>query len=280
MTTDTNTSNLTEAQKAVIDRAVAAAKARKEAKEKAAAAAAVTEPKEKPAKKATEKTSTKEDKEKTAAEKKANREKELAESKAKREAEKAEKDAQRAKEKAERDADREARKAAKAAEKTTKEQARLEAKATKHMTKVEKYRSTLPAIDSTTKAVLDLVLSGGLTDGQKAVLAAHLAFENRVASTVRSAKGGTKLTVGQTVEIVSSDRDARLIGCKGTVTQVRKIRVLVSVPGRNKDCYLFTSDVIPAEAVVEPAAEAEPQFLAPDTDDATDAPTTDEAANG
>lgn len=257
----------TDAQQSVIDRAVAAAKARAAAK----AAAGGKTPK------ATEATEKKEKKEKAPKAKKEKTVKaakveptaeQIEESKAAKAAAKAEKEAKRAADKALRDAEREVKKAEREAKKSAKAAERASTRKPAHMGKVEKAGAKLPNMGDAVRSVYDLVTGSDLTEGQMAILGAHLAHFNRVRATVRSAE--CSLTEGQTVEIVSSDRDARLIGLRGTVAQVRKIRVLVDIPGHAKQAYLFLSDVAPcaSESVgtVEPEAN-EPEFLAPEVEE-------------
>ena len=250
-------------QQNAIDKAIAAAKARAEAKRAAIAEGKTSDEPKSPVVKAAKV--------------------------AKAPVDKAAREAERLAAKQIRDAARVEKKALKATEKALKDQDRAPA----HMSKVEKAGASLPQMDDTTLSAYDLVRTGDLTEGQLAILVAHLGHYNRVRATIRSATC-TKLEVGQTVEIVASDRDPRIIGKKGVVSQVRKIRVMVSVPGLKKDAYLFVADVapytaveeapitespanildeVPAEATietVEPEATEDTDFLAPDatgTDD-------------
>ena len=168
---------------------------------------------------------------------------------------KEDREAKRLADKAVRDAAREVKKAQKAAEKAAKSVDKLPA----HMGKVEKAGAALPQMDDSTLAAYDLVRGGDLTEGQLAILVAHLGHYNRVRATVRSAD--CKLVEGQTVEIIASDRDPRLIGKRGTISQVRKIRVLVTVPGMRKEAYLFAADVAPYTATEEAPAVAPGNIL-------------------
>ena len=135
---------------------------------------------------------------------------------------------------AERRADRQAAREAKKANKPT---------STAHSSKVEKAGAKLPKRNNVVDALYHQVISETPTEGEVAILIAHLAHYNRVRATERS-RVATGIAVGDTVEIVSSDRDSRLIGRTGTVTQVRKIRVMVDLGGK-KPAYLFLSDVSP-----------------------------------
>ena len=255
MTTETTT--LTEievptAQQGAIDRAIAAAKARVAAKA-AAGNAQVTEKAEKIEKAP----KVKKDKVVKGA---------VAEKDSTKEEKKAVRDQERA-------AAKELRDAARATKKSENEEAKI-AKNTvpAHMIKVTKAGAKLPILDDATRSAFEFVTTAGLTEGQMAILGAHLAHFNRTQATQRSTE--VHLTEGQHVEIISSDRDPRLIGRRGTITQVRKIRVLVNMEDTDKEAYLFCSDVTPISEdvyMVEPEAVStddleEPTFMAPEVD--------------
>lgn len=257
-TENTVVENKADMTASAIDKAVAAAQARKAAKE--ANGDAPKAPRaEKPAKEKKVKEKTKK-----AAEAKAEpTAEELAAAKAAKDAAKAEKDAERAAAKAVRETERATKKAERDAERAKKAAEKAATRKPAHMGKVEKAGAKLPVLDEATAAVFGLVTDEGLTEGQMAILGAHLAHFNRVRATLRSAE--CDLSEGQTVEIVSSDRDARLIGLVGTIAQVRKIRVLVDIPGHARQAYLFASDVAP---ITEAETESEePTFLAPEAED-------------
>lgn len=180
------------------------------------------------------------------------------------EAAKAEKAAAREAKKAARETERAAAKAARDAARAVKKAEKAASTKPAHLGKVDKAGAKLPTLSDAARATYDLVTGAGLDEGQMAVLVAHLAHFNRRAATIRSLT--SKLEVGQTVTVVSSDRDAKLIGRTGTVTQVRKIRVLVDLGGK-KPAYLFCSDVAPVAASAEEDT-AEPQFLTPEAPEA------------
>lgn len=119
-----------------------------------------------------------------------------------------------------------------------------------HMKKVEKAAAQLPKMSESLKEVFDNVISQNLTEGQVAILCAHLAHHNRVRATIRSRETQNVFEVGQTVEIISSDNNPRLIGKRGTVTEVRKIRIFVDV-GTTNPAYLFTADVVPVTGTID-----------------------------
>ena len=165
-------------------------------------------------------------------------------------AEKAAKDKERAEKKTARDLER-------AAKKAKKEAVVEEVKKGAHMGKVVKALESLPAMDNDVQSAFELVCGAGLNEGQIAILLAHLSNHNRAAQTVHSRE--TKLVEGQRVKVIGSDRDARLIGKVGHITQVRKIRCLVQLDDMAKESYLFLADVVPFtdEPVAPPVVEKE-----------------------
>jgi len=207
-----------------IDKAIAAAQARKAAKEGGPAVGAPATKEPKPAK---EPKTPKEPKE-------PKRVKPSDEEKA---AKQAAKDAERATRKAEREVLR-------ATKKAEKDAARKPA----HMSKVEKAAEKLPELNAEAQNALNEITSN-FTAAQVSALASHLQYFNRVKATERALT--QKLTAGDTVRIVSGD--ARFIGCEGTVTKSQRIRCYCSVPGAKKDVYLFTSDV---EVIAQATAQA------------------------
>lgn len=188
-----------------IDRAIAAAKARKEAKA-ANAATNGDAPSETAKRPKTEKV------QKTDAEKNA---------------EAAQKEADRLERKRVRDAEREARRAEKEANKKA-----------PHMSKVVKAAARLPELDDRSAQAFNDITTN-FTREQISALQAHLMHFNRVKATESSL--GQKLAVGDEVRIVSGD--TKFTGRNGTVVKVQRIRCYVEVPGVNKPVYLFTSDV-------------------------------------
>jgi hypothetical protein len=155
---------------------------------------------------------------------------------------------------ARRDADRAAKAEARNVERLARKEAREAKKAerqadrkTPHFSKIEKAGASLPALTTNSQETYDLVCSAGLDQGEVTALIAHLGHYNRVRAT--EASFGVKFENGQRVQILSSDRDARLIGKFATITQVRKIRVLVDLEDTGKEAYLFLSDIVPAAAV-------------------------------
>lgn len=193
-----------------IDRALAAAKARKEAKDPGADAA----PKATPSK---PKAQMQESIDKTAA--------------------KLAKDAAREARQAQIKVDREARRAAKAAEKNTGKPA--------HMKKIDRAASKLPTLNDQMQLTFNEVTTNYSAE-QITALALHLQHFNRVKATERALS--QKVEAGASIRIIGGD--PKYIGMMGTVAKAQRIRCFVDVPGFKKPVYLFTSDVeVVVEAV-------------------------------
>jgi len=149
-------------------------------------------------------------------------------------------------------ADREARKTAREAAKAEKAAARAAATADKvpaHMKKVAKAAEKLPQLRTDVQLAFSDIVSNFSRD-QIAALALHLQHHNRVAATQRAAT--MKLENGDTVRIVGGD--PKYIGMSGTVDRAQRIRCYVMVPGVRKPVYLFTSDVEKVQALAEAAS--------------------------
>jgi len=193
-----------------IDRALAAAKARKEAKDPGVDAA----PKATPSK---PKAQMQESIDKTAA--------------------KLAKDAAREARQAQIKVDREARRAAKAAEKNTGKPA--------HMKKIDRAASKLPTLNDQMQLTFNEVTTNYSAE-QITALALHLQHFNRVKATERALS--QKVEAGASIRIIGGD--PKYIGMMGTVAKAQRIRCFVDVPGFKKPVYLFTSDVeVVVEAV-------------------------------
>jgi ATPase subunit of ABC transporter with duplicated ATPase domains len=149
--------------------------------------------------------------------------------------------------------ERTARRTARAATAAAKAEARAAASSSRtpaHMKKVTKAAEKLPAMTSTTAALFGEA-TANLSRDQVAALALHLQHYNRAAATMRAATA--KLENGDEVRIVGGD--PRFIGMRGKVDRAQRIRCYVEVPGVRKPVYLFTSDVerVEAEAVAATA---------------------------
>lgn len=127
-------------------------------------------------------------------------------------------------------ADRAARKAAKAAE-------RANGKAP-HMKKIEKAAAALPAMSDATQLSFNEITTN-LSAAQINALALHLQHFNRVKATERALN--QQLEVGQQVRIIGGP--TKHVGKIATVDRAQRIRCFVNIPGVSKPVYLFTSDV-------------------------------------
>ncbi len=114
-----------------------------------------------------------------------------------------------------------------------------------HMKKIDNARSKLPQLSGYSQTVFDELIVN-LPAEQLTALALHLQHYNRLKATQRAVS--TTIELGHEVKIIGGD--PKFIGKIGTITEVRRIRCFVNVPGVKKPVYCFTSDVevIPALA--------------------------------
>jgi hypothetical protein len=136
--------------------------------------------------------------------------------------------AARAAAKATREAERQKRREAKTAD----------AKGPVHMKKVEKAASKLPGLNETAQ-VLFTDITTNLSAAQVAAIALHLQHFNRLKATERAID--QRVAAGARVTIVGGD--PRYVGMTGTVDRAQRIRCYVNVPGVRRPVYLITSDV-------------------------------------
>lgn len=153
---------------------------------------------------------------------------------------------ERADAKAAKDAERETKKAARIAERAAKKAAKPVRAASAHMAKVQKYELSLPAPSDEVKEMLEATTA--LSVGDLNVLASWVALEARKRATANST--GRKLSVGDQVRITSGNQ-TRYIGKEGTVSRTNRIRCFVTVPGFDREVYLFAGDV----TVIEKATQ-------------------------
>jgi hypothetical protein len=218
-----------------IDRALAAAKARKAAKvaagvevEAPVVKAKVEKPKAEKTPKAPKVKAVDADKEAKAAERAAAREAR----KADKAAAKAAEEAAKADAKAKRAAEREAKKAAKSAEKTDKKPA--------HMKKVDRARAKLNKLSEAAELIFSEVVGNfGVTAIED--IAEHLMVHARAYKTQR-ALTQTQLPLGATVRITGGDR--RYLGMTGKVVHSQKLRAKVEVEGMAKPVYIYTGEAV------------------------------------
>lgn len=145
------------------------------------------------------------------------------------------KQAQLKQEREERRQAREAKKAERASQRETDLSTR---KNNAHMKKVETAKLRLPIMDAPSETAYNELINK-LTDQQLCTLAEHLRFKARLTST-KSAPT-TALAVGTRVRITNGE--GRYIGLVGTVTKSQRLRSFVSVPKYRRDAYVFTSDL-------------------------------------
>ena len=122
------------------------------------------------------------------------------------------------------------RKAAKAQEKASGKPA--------HMKKIEKAAGKLPELTEQAQLLFNEATSN-FGAAQLTALALHLQHFNRVKATERALN--QKLEIGMSVRIIGGD--PKFIGMTGTVDRAQRIRCYVAVAGIKKPVYLFTSDV-------------------------------------
>lgn len=147
-------------------------------------------------------------------------------------------------------AQRAERKAARDAARAEKVAARNAARQPAHMKKVEKAAERLSPLGDAAQLLFNEATTN-LTATELAALATHIQHFNRVKATERALS--QVIEAGQTVTVIAGD--PRFIGKTGTVAKAQRIRCYVTIEGFTKPAYLFTSDVeiVQAEATEEPA---------------------------
>ena len=227
--------NTTNSKMSAIERALAAAKARKAAKTAEGEDAPETSL-EVPAPKS------KAPKTKDTDEAKAARKAERDADRAARAEAKAAAEAAKAEAKAAKAAAREAAKAAKAGEKTNKSPA--------HMKKVEKARAKLPPLGDEMTRLFDEVTTA-FPAGSLEVFAQHVLVQARALRTMRACSS-IQLPLGALVRITGGE--PKFLGMTGTVVHSQKLRAKVRLPGmpEGKYVYIYTGEA----EVVAPDAEA------------------------
>jgi hypothetical protein len=230
-----------------IDRALAAAKARKSQRIASGEEAAETPVAAKPAKEP------KAPKTPKVKEPKANDEA--------REASRQQRDAERVERLAAKAAKLAAEAEAKAAAKAAREAAKAEKRAVKeaekavkkpaHMKKVERARAKCPALNEAA-ALLFGDITSNLSAQQIDALAQHLVVHNRAMQTIRACQSA-QLPMGATVRITGGD--PKFVGMVGEVVHTQKLRAKVAVPGITKPVYIYTgeAELFAAEAGVAEA---------------------------
>jgi len=136
---------------------------------------------------------------------------------------------------------REAAKAVRDAERQKRREEKAEATSGKkpvHMKKIETAAAKLPTMQSEVQRLFDEATSNFSAE-QTMAIALHLQHFNRAKATERAL--GQRVVAGAKVRIVGGD--PRFIGKFGTVDRAQRIRCYVNVPGTKRPVYLFTSDV-------------------------------------
>lgn len=141
-------------------------------------------------------------------------------------------------------AEREAKKAAAAAEKSNKTPA--------HMKKVERARSKCPPMADATSRIYDDAASS-LSALQMEALAAHLVVQARAMRTAAAA-ATSPIALGTTVSITGGD--PKFIGAVGKVVSSNKLRLKVAVDGVKSPVYIYVGEAAPVVAPVDAAAAA------------------------
>lgn len=226
---------MSEVKMSAIERALAAAKARKAAKE------AAGETEETPNAESAAQPRVP----KAAKEPKAKVERPTDEAKAARNAEREARRAAKAAAEAEDRAAKDARKAERLARREAKATAKSEKKPT-HMKKVERARSKLRPLSQSAEALFsEVVTNFGVSVIED--IAEHLLVHVRAYKTQR-ATGLEALPLGATVKITGGDR--RYVGMTGKVVHSQRLRAKIEVPGVTKEVYIYNgeAEVVTAEA--------------------------------
>jgi hypothetical protein len=126
------------------------------------------------------------------------------------------------------------KRAAKEAEKATKKPA--------HMKKVERARAKCPPLSDAAQLIFSEI-TANLSAGQIDALAQHLLVHNRATATILATRSPA-LPLGATVRITGGE--AKWIGAMGTVVHSQKLRAKVEVSGVSKPVYIYNgqADVV------------------------------------
>lgn len=152
---------------------------------------------------------------------------------------------QKAAAKAERDAAREARKQERAAAREAKRQS---SDKPAHMKKVDRAFSKLPSLNEATQLIFNEATCN-LSAQQLDALAQHVLHYNRKMATV-NAMSSQMLRIGDTVRVTGGD--PKFIGMVGKVVKSRQLRAKIEVPGQKNLVYIFTgqAEIIEANSTV------------------------------
>jgi len=139
--------------------------------------------------------------------------------------------------------ERAARKAARADKKAARLAALVE-RGTPHLKKVNNARAKLPKMNGSVQESYDELVSN-FAAGQLEALAAHLALAAREKKTVAAACA-VRLPLGATVTVTGGD--PRWIGKVGTVVHSQPLRAKVQVPGMERLVYIYNGEASLIEA--------------------------------
>lgn len=107
-----------------------------------------------------------------------------------------------------------------------------------HLKKVERAKAKLPQLNEKMQALVDNIVSS-FSLHQLDTMVMHMQLHARAEKTRLASKGGA-LPIGASVTIFGGD--PRYIGKAGTVVTSRKLRATVAVDGAKKPVYIYTSE--------------------------------------
>lgn len=107
-----------------------------------------------------------------------------------------------------------------------------------HLKKVERAKAKLPQLNEKMQALVDNIVSS-FSLHQLDAIAMHMQLHARAEKTRLASKGGA-LPIGASVTIFGGD--PRYIGKVGTVVTSQKLRATVAVDGAKKPVYIYTSE--------------------------------------
>lgn len=107
-----------------------------------------------------------------------------------------------------------------------------------HLKKVERAKAKLPQLNEKMQVLVDNIVSS-FSLHQLDAMAMHMQLHARAEKTRLASKGGA-LPIGASVTIFGGD--PRYIGKVGTVVTSQKLRATVAVEGAKKPVYIYTSE--------------------------------------
>jgi len=146
---------------------------------------------------------------------------------------------------AERADQKQAREQERAQKRLDREKKRAESAVAREASREEKRANSLPILSEGAAEIIEFIRSAGLNPVELAALAAHT--RHMADAAARSEAPAIKLNVGDAV-IIARAQHPRYAGKVGIITDLRKVRAFVSVPGEKIDAYAFVVDLTPATA--------------------------------